>query len=128
MPESRLVLVILAVEDRTLSTTFYREAFGWRINVDTPAYAELALPGGLGLGIYDRRHYGRNMGQQPRPTGAVTGTELYLYVDEISVALDRVISAGGRLLDPARPRDWGDEVAYCSDPDGNVLALARPLS
>jgi hypothetical protein len=32
------------------------------------------------------------------------------------------------LLDPLRRRDWGDEVAYFADPDGNVVALARPLS
>jgi predicted enzyme related to lactoylglutathione lyase len=128
MSMPRLSLVILAVEDRTLSLAFYREAFGWSLEVDAPAYAELALPDGMRLGIYDRRGFGRNFGHQPRPSGAVTGTELYLYVDDIERAGDRVMRAGGRRLDQCRPRDWGDEVAYYSDPDGNVLALARRLS
>lgn len=128
MPEPRLSLVILAVEDRTVSLTFYREAFGWSVQVDAPTYAELVLPGGMRLGIYDRRGFGKNFGHQPRPTGGVTCTELYVHVDDIERAGDRVMRAGGRLLDQCRSRDWGDEVAYYSDPDGNILALARPLS
>lgn len=55
MVEPILSLVILAVEDRMLSVTFYREAFGWSLAVDTPTYAELALPNGMRLGIYDTR-------------------------------------------------------------------------
>jgi lactoylglutathione lyase len=128
MPGPKLALVILAVEDRTLALTFYREAFGWSLEVDTPTYAELALPDGMRLGLYDRRGFGKNFGHQPRPTGGVTCTELYLYVEDIARASEHVQRAGGRLLDPCRPRDWGDEVAYLSDPDGNILALARPLS
>jgi predicted enzyme related to lactoylglutathione lyase len=128
MPEAKLSLVILAVEDRTLALTFYREAFGWPLAVDAPSYAELALPGGMRLGLYDRRGYGKNFGHQPRPTGGVTCTELYLQVDDIETASDQLLHAGGRLLDQCRVRDWGDEVAYFSDPDGNIIALARPLS
>ena len=128
MTEPRLALVILAVEDRALSVTFYRDAFGWQLAVDTPAYTELALPAGLRLGIYDRRHFGKNFGHEPRPTGAVTGTELYVYVEDVEAASSRVVRAGGRLLDACQARDWGDLVAYLSDPDGNVIALARPLS
>ena len=128
MTEPRLALVILAVEDRALSLAFYQDAFGWSLEIDAPVYAELALPGGMRLGIYDRRHFGTNFGHEPRRTGGMTCTELYIHVDAIDRAGDRVIRAGGRLLDRRRPRDWGDEVAYFSDPDGNILALAQPLS
>jgi lactoylglutathione lyase len=128
MPEPRLALLILAVEDCKLALTFYREAFGWPLAVDTTVYAELELPAGMRLGIYDRRHFGNNFGQQPRPLGVVTGTELYLYVDDIEAASDRALRAGARLLDASQVRAWGDLVAYVSDPDGNVIALARPLS
>lgn len=128
MPKPSLSLVILAVEDRNLSLTFYRETFGWLLAVDVPTYAELALPGGMRLGIYDRRGFGRNFGQQPRPANGIACTELYVHVDDVEIVGDRVMRAGGRLLDECRPRDWGDEVAYYSDPDGNVIALARTLS
>jgi predicted enzyme related to lactoylglutathione lyase len=126
--EPRLSLVIIAVEDRGLSLAFYREAFGWQLVVDTPSYAELALPGAMRLGIYDRRGYAKNIGHEPRPTGAVTSTELYVQVEDLDAAGARLLRAGARLLDPCRERDWGDAVAYYSDPDGNVIALARSLS
>src|SRR5215210_3249158 len=112
MSEARLALVILAVEDRALSLAFYREAFGWSLEVDAPTYAELALPGGMRLGLYDRRGFGKNFGHEPRPTGGITCTELYLHVDDIERVSDRILHAGGRLLDQRRARDWGDEVAY----------------
>jgi predicted enzyme related to lactoylglutathione lyase len=128
MSEPRLALVILAVEDRTRALTFYREAFGWSLEVNAPTYAELALPGGLRLGLYDRRGFGKNFGHEPRSTGGVSCTELYVQVDDLDRADARLMQAGARLLDRCRPRDWGDEVAYYADPDGNVIALARPLS
>src|SRR5689334_23198763 len=68
----RLSLVILAVDDRTTSVGFYREAFGGTVVVDTPTDAELEIPGGMRLGIYDRRSFGANFGQTPRPSGGVT--------------------------------------------------------
>ena len=30
-------------------------------------------------------------------------------------------------LSRVRERDWGEEVAYFADPDGHVIAVARPL-
>jgi catechol 2,3-dioxygenase-like lactoylglutathione lyase family enzyme len=27
---------------------------------------------------------------------------------------------------PAAPREWGDDAAYLADPDGHVIAIARP--
>jgi GNAT superfamily N-acetyltransferase len=43
-------------------------------------------------------------------------------------AVSRVESAGGRVLSPALPRDWGDRAAYFADPDGNVVVVAVPLT
>lgn len=126
---ARLALVILAVGDLPRATAFYREAFGWPLAVEAPVYVEFALPAGLRLGLYDRRGFSRNTGLPPAtpPAGATTGTELYLVPPNLELALARLEEAGGRLLSPLLPRDWGDEAAYYADPDGNVLVLARPL-
>jgi predicted enzyme related to lactoylglutathione lyase len=129
MSEPRLGLVILAVEQLARSAAFYDQAFGWRRTVDSPVYVELALPGGMRLGLYDRHAFRRTIGHMPatRPT-EVTATELYVYVDDLDAAVTNVCGAGGRILSPAAARDWGDVVGYLADPDGNVLALARPRS
>jgi len=125
---ARLGIVILAVEDLQRAATFYNRLFAWPHQVDSPSYIELLLPEGMRLGLYDRHGFARNTGQAPVPvpSGDIAATELYLYVDDVAATLARATAVGGRLLSPAAPRDWGDEVAYLTDPDGNVVALARP--
>ena len=123
------VLTILAVVDLARAATFYRAAFGWPARVEVPVYVELELPDGRGLGLYQREGYARNTGVLPAAVapGAITGTEIYWRCDDLARTLERLDRAGARLLSPLAPRPWGDEVAYVADPDGNVLALARPV-
>ncbi len=126
----RHVLTILAVEDLPRAIDFYRRAFGWEQVVDVPVYAEFALPGGMGLGLYERHGFGRNTGQVPSRVapGEIAPAEIYFQTDELASAIARVVAAGARELSPLAVRDWGDEAAYFADPDGNVLVLARPVS
>lgn len=126
--DARPVLVILAVEDVARARAFYAAAFGWPVEVDVPVYVEMAAPGGLRVGLYERRGFGRNTGRVPMapPPDALAPVELYLRVDDLRTAAARLASAGARLLSAAAPRDWGDDVAYFADPDGTVLALAAP--
>jgi uncharacterized glyoxalase superfamily protein PhnB len=87
------------------------------------------MPGDQRLGLYERTAFGRNTGQAPgtTPDGALTGTELYFYPDDLRAAIARLEAAGARELSALAKRDWGDEAAYFADPDGNVLVVARPL-
>ena len=125
---ARLGLVILAVADLSRARAFYRSGFGWTAEVDDPVYVEFRLPGGMRLGLYARDAFARNVGQRPFaiPDGAVAATELYLYPDDLGATVERLTAAGARLLSPLAARAWGDEVIYVADPDGTVIALARP--
>lgn len=125
----RHVLTILAVEDLARATAFYDAAFGWEHLVDAPVYTELAVPGGMRLGLYVRDGFGRNVGRAPArtPAGELAPTELYLWAEDLDAAIERVARAGAPLLSARAARDWGDEAAYFADPDGNVLVVARPL-
>jgi predicted enzyme related to lactoylglutathione lyase len=120
--------LILAVEDLIRAVRFYRAAFGWVQTVDGAIYAEFALPDDQRLGLYARAGFERNVGQAPLKgrRGEITGTEFYLYVDDLAAAIARVEAAGSRALSPRAQRAWGDEAAYFADPDGNVIVLARP--
>jgi predicted enzyme related to lactoylglutathione lyase len=123
---ARHVLTILAVSDLARAGSFYDAAFGWPRTVDAPAYIEMALPGGQRLGLYERRSFGRNTGAVPfaAPAGALAPCELYLHVDDLEAAIERLERAGARPLSARARRDWGDEVAYFADPDGIVIAVA----
>ena len=125
--DARLGIVILAVADLARARAFYGSAFGWSADVDTAVYVELRLPAGMRLGIYERRAFGRNVGEAPVEVaaGSLSPIELYLFPDDLDVAIARLLAAGGRELSPLAHRDWGDDVAYFADPDGNIIALAR---
>lgn len=128
MSQTSLGIVILAVSDLDRAVAFYRSAFGWTADVDTPSYAEFGLANGMRVGLYQREGFARNVGELPHliPAGLLAPAELYLLPDDLEAVAMRLEAAGGRALSPLRRRDWGDEVAYYADPDGNVLALARP--
>ena len=49
-------------------------------------------------------------------------------VDASGYALGRLRAAGATELSALTARDWGHEVAYFADPDGFVLAVARPMN
>jgi predicted enzyme related to lactoylglutathione lyase len=125
---ARHVLTILAVADLPRAREFYDRAFGWKREWDLPVYCEYSMPGGMLLGLYDRRGFARITGLAPAavPEGAISATEIYLRVEDLDGAAARLAAAGARLLSPAAPREWGDDAAYFADPDGNVLVVARP--
>lgn len=129
MSDVRLALVILAVEDLPRSVAFYRTVTRWPAPVETPVYVEILSPNGFRLGLYDRRGFGRNIKRVPEPiAGPVATTEIYLFVDDIDAMIGCALDAGASLLDDANDRPWGDRVGYVADPDGYVVAFARPIA
>lgn len=126
---ARHVLTVLAVADVDRSVAFYDAAFGWPIAVRVAVYAEMTTVGGPRVGLYQRDGFARNTGIAPTlaPPGGIAPGELYFHVDDLTVAVQRLLHAGARELSPSAPRDWGDEAAYFADPDGHVLVVARPL-
>lgn len=125
----RHALTILAVEDLPRALAFYRAVLGARQIVDTPVYAEFSLPGEMRFGLYAREGFAKNTGIAPVrvPGGGISATELYFYAQDLDTEIDRLKRAGARELSALAERDWGDEVAYFADPDGNVIAVARPM-
>lgn len=125
----RLIMTVLAVRDLKRSTRFYKAAFGWSVGLEVPVLVKFELPDGHDFMLYQREAFGSNTGQIPEllPEGTISGTELYFHVDDLKGTIARLKAAGARELSGAAPRPWGDEAAYYADPDGNVLAVARPL-
>ena len=128
MATPKLALVILAVRDLAAMKGFYQAVLGWNLVVDVAVYVELQADDGMRVGLYADSHFASNVGSTPAATTGLTRTEIYLHCDDLSAAVERVTAAGARELSPRAPRAWGDEAAYFSDPEGNVVVLARPLS
>jgi predicted enzyme related to lactoylglutathione lyase len=124
----RHAITIFAVDDVARAARFYEAAVGAKPRLDVGVYAELDLPDGPGVGVYQREGFAKNTGRPSTPCGAgsTTGTELYFRVDDVDAALARALAAGAVMLSPTTARPWGETVAYVADPDRNVLAFAMP--
>lgn len=125
--KTELSLIILAVSDLARSVEFYRSVFDWQKTVQTQTYVEFELRPGLGVGLYQREGFARNVGQIPSPVPGeqLTSTEIYFRTQDPHRFIAQLEQAGARVLSPMALRDWGDEAAYFADPDGNVIVIAR---
>lgn len=119
---------ILYVRDQERARAFYEAALGVAPRLHTPGMTEFALPGGAVLGLMPEAGIRRLLPTLPDPSlgRGAPRAETYLRVASPSDGLARALEAGATELSPVRPRDWGDDVGYCLDPDGHVLAFAAP--
>lgn len=128
VPGPRHGVTILAVDNLERSLAFYAAAFDWSVRTQSGNYAELSLPGGMGLALCTREGFEKYITKSPPLSSAdVSPVQIYLRTDDLPRAVAKLHAAGAKPLSKAAPRDWGEEAAYFSDPDGHVLVVARPL-
>ena len=122
--------LVLAVSDVDRAYAFYRGVFGWESHLDWPGeYEELVVSEDDRLGLYRRDGWASSAGAEPAElNGHVSPAYLYVRVDDLDGTIERLRGAGARPLSPRADRNWGDEAAYFSDPDGNVVAVAARLA
>ena len=126
----RYVEFILYVADQTASRDFYQAVLGLIPRLDVPGMTEFQLNESAVLGLMPASGIKRLLGlaiAEPVESGRFPKCELYIPVDNPQAMSETVVEAGGKLLSPAEPRDWGDLVAYAADLDGHVLAFAKNL-
>ena len=89
---------------------------------------EFSLDSGTSLGLMPLASIKKLLGEKrfTQRTQVNPQAELYLIVDDAASYLNRAVDNGAQLLQTVAPRDWGDRVGYCLDPDGYVLAFAEP--
>lgn len=128
--EVHLVSTIIAVSDLERSTQFYSEIFQWKLFLQEEAVTIFELPDKKHFMLYKNESFAINSGQQPHmvPDGSITATEFYFHTQHLEDVIQRLETHGARLLTSLSRRTWGDEAAYYSDPDGNVIAVGRPLN
>ncbi|MFT3892167.1 MAG: VOC family protein [Anaerolineales bacterium] len=119
---------ILYVSDQTKSCAFYRNVLGQEPALDVDGMTEFTLNDGAVLGLMPEKGIKRLLGEaisDPSMEQGAPRAELYLLVDEPQSYYERALATGARELSPLVLRDWGDQVAYCEDMDGHVLAFAK---
>jgi uncharacterized protein len=114
--EPRISLVTLGVTDLARARAFY-EALGWTGAQQPDDEVCFFQAGGMVFGLWTA------LGGHGAP-----GIELAYNVRspaEVSVVLAEAQRAGGTIMRPAAPADWGGTTGAFADPDGYVWEVAH---
>lgn len=101
--------------DKSASTRFYSELFGWQIDNDpNTGMTFFTAPGGM-MGEFS---------DMSKPAAPMTGPVFYITTESVTAMLPRVEAAGGKVIQPRMklPEDWG-YIAIVSDLSGNAVGL-----
>jgi uncharacterized protein len=123
--EPRISFVTLGVSDLERATRFYAE--GLRLpRLKSPPSVSFFELGKTWLALYPRHLLAADAGVAAAGSG-FPGFALAHNVrseDEADRLLDQVAAAGGRIVKPAQPTDWGGYAGYFADPDGFLWEVA----
>jgi hypothetical protein len=102
--------------DATAQQNFYRDAFGWSIDAGNPMNYGMvaATEGGIGGGV------AASMDGTPMVT-------VYVEVDDLQAALDKVGELGGETVMPPMDVPGGPSIALFTDPAGNRIGLVKGM-
>lgn len=119
---------ILYVQDQISATNFYRFVLDLEPVLNVPGMTEFSLGEDAVLGLMPELGIKKLLGDplpDPQQARGVPRAEVYFVVENARSYYDRALSKGSQQLSELAMRDWGDEVAYCLDLDGHVLAFAQ---
>jgi uncharacterized protein len=123
--EPRLSFVTLGVIDLQRATRFYADGLKLPRLASPPTVAFFEL-GKTRLALYPRDLLAADAGVSPAGSG-FAGFALAYNVRsaaEVDQLLGQATAAGGRIVRPARPTDWGGYAGYFADPDGFLWEVA----
>lgn len=123
--EPRISFVTLGVGDLERATRFY--AHGLRLpQLKSPPTVSFFELGKTWLALYPRALLAAEAGV-PAESSGFSGFALAHNVRSASEAdrlLKEVVAAGGSIVRPARPTEWGGYAGYFADPDGFLWEVA----
>ena len=103
------------------SLRFYRDLLGFEVTYRFPSegdpqFVSLAIAGGkLALGATEE------------PVRSAS-TSLWLYADDVDIAVTELRDAGVRVVAEPTDQPWGERVASVADPDGYTVHLGATHS
>lgn len=120
---------ILYVSDQQRSADFYETVLRTGPRTNVPGMTEFELGSNCILGLIPLSGVSQLFNRAESNINANNlRAEIYLLVDDPQTFHKRAIAAGAHELSAFAPRDWGHQVAYSVDFDGNVIAFAQQIS
>ncbi len=124
-----LTIVTLGVADLARSARFYRD-LGWEQRGDEGQGITWFKTSGSWIGLYGYDALAQDAEVEPTPEADLPtyrGITLALNLPSeaaVDLAFARVHHAGGRVVKPAKPTEWGGYSGYFADLDGHLWEIA----
>ncbi|MBM3114874.1 VOC family protein [Jeongeupia naejangsanensis] len=114
------VMFEIIAKDQDKSKTFYSEVFGWHYESGSSGFAYVHFPRQLHALL-------GGIGQSEKGVaGMEPGHSFYLLVEDLQLAIERALAAGGSLHMPITSVD-GYTFAMIKDPEGNPIGLLQAV-
>lgn len=104
----------MLTKDPDATARFYEALFGWRFSANNGlGYREVATNARKGI----------DGGIWPAPPGAPETVQLFVEVEDVEAALNRVQDLGGKIIMPKQVLPDGDTMALALDPLGRAFGV-----
>jgi predicted enzyme related to lactoylglutathione lyase len=105
--------VQIPAADVDRSADFYETVFGWNIRRRDGGRIAFDDATGVVSGVW----------LTDRPPSVQPGLLMYINVEDVQRALEKIVEAGGEIVTPLTPQGEGEAFATFRDPAGNVLGI-----
>ena len=112
MPDGAIRYLQIPATDVEASASFYAGVFAWRLRFNSDGERSFDDAGEVS-GAWVRG----------RPPTREPGVLVWIEVESVEAALERVVDAGGEIVSPLQPQKEGEAIATFRDPAGNVLGV-----
>ncbi len=119
---------ILYVEDIERSKNFYAKLLQKDPVSEVEGMVEFRLADNVKLGLMPEESVFNLLEKKimdPQLGNGIPRCELYLRFDDVRERINQVLGDKVQEISNLRRRDWGDDVAYISDPDGHIIAMVE---
>ncbi len=124
---ARVDAIMLGVHDVDRAKKFYVDGMGATIEQDFPGFCRLGLgEGASSLALYGWEEAAKDAGVSSQGSG-FRGFSLHYLAEsreEVDEAMTGAVSAGGSVIRPPHPTEWGGYEGYFADPDGHLWKVA----
>ena len=126
LPEPRISLITLGVQDLKRATAFY-EALGWRRAAPSQLSVTFIQLGNIVLSLFSREELAKDAGVSATGDGFSGITLAYnaRSTDEVDAIVARAIECGGTLVKQPEKVFWGGYSGYFADTEGHLWEVAH---
>lgn len=127
-PMMEIDYIALFVADVHRSLAFYRDGLGFSFSKPATAEGVEGRSGSLRIGLYDRLWLERLFGARGKQPISGYPILLSMSVPDLDATYQQLLAKGIQTLTPPQQMNWGQQLFFLEDPDGNLLEIVQQRS